>query len=219
TVLAILSMVIGNVLALLQNNVKRMLAYSSIAHFGYCLVGLIASGPLAVEAVGAYLLTYVVTTLGALGVVTLLSSPYNNEGDAEDLEDYRGLFWRRPYASSILTAMLLSLAGIPATAGFVGKFYVIAAGVDSREWWLLGAVVLGSAIGLFYYLRLMITMFLERGQHERFDVPLNWAAQMGGYMLVAVTLASFVLGLYPQPFIDIIRLAPLVTGTTVAIAP
>lgn len=209
TVLAILSMIAGNVLALLQNNVKRMLAYSSIAHFGYCAVALIAAGPLAVEAVGAYLLTYVVTTLGVLGVVTLVSSPYNNDGDAEELEDYRGLFWRRPYISSILTAMLLSLAGIPATAGFIGKFYIVAAGVDAREWWLLGAVVLGSAIGLFYYLRLMIIMFMDRDRQQRFEAPLNWAQQTGGYMVLAVTLASFVLGLYPQPFIEIIQLAPL----------
>ncbi|MGH8517544.1 MAG: NADH-quinone oxidoreductase subunit N, partial [Panacagrimonas sp.] len=210
TVLAILSMIIGNVLALLQNNVKRMLAYSSIAHFGYCLVALIASGPLAVEAVGAYLITYVVTTLGVLGVVTLISSPYNNDGDADELEDYRGLFWRRPYISSILTALLLSLAGIPVTAGFVGKFYVIAAGVDAKEWWLLGAVVLGSAIGLFYYLRLMIMMFMDRDRQQRFEAPLNWGLQTGGAMVLAVTLASFVLGLYPQPFIEIIQLAPLV---------
>ncbi|MGQ0698954.1 MAG: NADH-quinone oxidoreductase subunit NuoN [Panacagrimonas sp.] len=210
TVLAILSMIIGNVLALLQNNVKRMLAYSSIAHFGYCMVALIASGPLAVEAVGMYLITYVVTTLGVLGVVTLISSPYNNEGDADELEDYRGLFWRRPYISSILTAMLLSLAGIPVTAGFIGKFYVIAAGVDAKEWWLLGAVVLGSAIGLFYYLRLMIIMFMDRDRQQRFDAPLNWGVQTGGAMVVAVTFASFVLGLYPQPFIWIIQLAPLV---------
>jgi NADH-quinone oxidoreductase subunit N len=152
----------------------------------------------------------VVTTLGVFGVVTLISSPYNNDGDADELEDYRGLFWRRPYISSILTALLLSLAGIPVTAGFVGKFYVIAAGVDSKEWWLLGAVVLGSAIGLFYYLRLMIVMFMDRDAQQRFEAPLNWGLQTGGAMVLAVTLASFVLGLYPQPFIEIIQLAPLV---------
>ncbi len=209
TVLAILSMIVGNVLALLQDNVKRMLAYSSIAHFGYCLVALISSGEFAVEAVGVYILTYVVTTLGVLGVVTLLSSPFNNEGDADQLEDYRGLFWRRPYISSILTAMLLSLAGIPATAGFIGKFYVIMAGVDAQQWWLLGGVVLGSAIGLFYYLRLMIIMFMDRDSQERFEAPRNWGLQTGGAVVLAVTLASFVLGLYPQPFLDIIALAPL----------
>ncbi len=96
------------------------------------------------------------------------------------------------------------------TAGFVGKFYVIAAGVDAKEWWLLGAVVLGSAIGLFYYLRLMIMMFMDRDRQQRFEAPLNWGLQTGGAMVLAVTLASFVLGLYPQPFIEIIQLAPLV---------
>lgn len=209
SVLAALSMIVGNILALLQNNVKRMLAYSSIAHFGYCLVALISAGEFAVEAVGVYILTYVVTTLGVLGVVTLLSSPFNNEGDADQLEDYRGLFWRRPYISSILTAMLLSLAGIPATAGFIGKFYVILAGVEAEQWWLLGAVVLGSAIGLFYYLRLMIMMFMDRDKQERFEVPVNWGLQTGGAVVLAVTVASFVLGLYPQPFLEIIQLAPL----------
>ena len=209
TILAILSMLVGNILALMQNNVKRMLAYSSIAHFGYCLVALIAGGEWAVEAVGAYLITYVVTTLAVLGVVTILSSPYNNQGEADELKHYRGIFWRRPYLSSILTAMLLSLAGIPATAGFVGKFYVIAAGVDARQWWLLAGVVLGSAIGLFYYLRFMVIMFQDRDQQERFEAPMNWGLQTGGIVLVAVTIASFVLGLYPQPFIEIIQLAPL----------
>src|SRR3546814_19498080 len=102
------------------NNVKRMLAYSSIAHFGYCMVALVAGGPLAVEAVGAYLLTYVVTSIGAFGVVTLSSSPMG-ERDADAIYDYRGLFWRRPYLASILTAMLLSLAGIPLTAGLIGN--------------------------------------------------------------------------------------------------
>src|SRR6202008_1275591 len=105
SVLAIASMLVGNVLALMQNNIKRLLAYSSIAHFGYCLVALIASGPLAVEAVGVYLITYVITTLGAFGVVTLASSPYKGQ-DADLISDYRGLFWRRPYLASVLTAMM-----------------------------------------------------------------------------------------------------------------
>ena len=105
--------------------------------------------------------------------------------------------------------MMLSLAGIPATAGFIGKFYVIAAGVDARAWWLLAAVVLGSSIGLFYYLRLTIIMFMDRDRQDRFDAPRNWGLQTGGAMVLAVTLASFVLGLYPQPVIEIIQLAPL----------
>ncbi|HEX4872213.1 MAG TPA: NADH-quinone oxidoreductase subunit NuoN [Nevskiaceae bacterium] len=207
-VIAIVSILVGNVLALMQANVKRMLAYSSVAQFGYCLVALIASGPLAVEAVGMFLLTYVVTTLGAFGVVTLTSSPMG-EADADEYDDYRGLFWRRPYLASILTAMLLSLAGIPLTAGFIGKFYVIAAGVEQREWWLLAAVVVGSAIGLYYYLKLMITLFLVTPALRRFSAPLDWAQRAGGTMVLLLMLLMLLMGLFPQPFIDIVQIGSL----------
>jgi NADH-quinone oxidoreductase subunit N len=202
--LAIASMVIGNVLALMQSNLKRLLAYSSIAHFGYCLVALIASGPLAVEAVGVYLITYVITTLGAFGVVTLASSPYKGQ-DADLISDYRGLFWRRPYLASILTAMMLSLAGIPVTAGFIGKFYVTAAGVDGRLWWLVGALVLGSAIGLYYYLRVLMSLFLVEAGMKRSAAPLNWGAQVGGIMVLLLMLLMLGIGLYPQPILALVQ--------------
>jgi NADH-quinone oxidoreductase subunit N len=206
--IAVASILAGNVLALFQNNIKRLLAYSSIAHFGYLLVALIASGPLAVEAVGVYLLTYVVTTLSAFGVVTLMSSPFG-ERDANQIYDYRGLFWRRPILTSILTVACLSLAGIPLTAGFIGKFYVITAGVDSRLWLLLAAVVLGSAIGLYYYLRLMITLFLVDPERRRFSAPIKWAQQAGGVMVLGLMLLMLLLGVYPQPFIELIQTAAL----------
>lgn len=206
--LAMASMLVGNVLALVQSNVKRMLAYSSIAHFGYCLVALVAGGPLAVEAVGVYLLTYVVTTLGAFGVVTLMSSPIG-DSDADEIDDYKGLFWRRPFLSSIMTVAMLSLAGIPLTAGFIGKFYIVAAGVDARLWLLLAFVVVGSAIGLYYYLRLMITMYLFDATKLRFDAQINWAQQAGGYMVLVLMLLMLVLGMFPQPFIELIQRAAL----------
>ncbi|HWU67573.1 MAG TPA: NADH-quinone oxidoreductase subunit NuoN [Stenotrophobium sp.] len=212
TAIAVASILVGNIAALFQNNVKRMLAYSSIAHMGYVLVAVIAIGPLGTEAVGAYLLTYVVATLSAFGVVTLMSSPFNNERDATLYYDYRGLFWRRPYLTSIMTVAMLSLAGIPLTAGFIGKFYVVAAGVDARLWLLVGTVVVGSSIGLYYYLRLMITLFLLDPQRRRFTAPLNWAQQMGGYMVVALMLLMLLLGIYPQPFINLIHAAGLIAG-------
>ena len=202
--LAIASMLVGNVLALMQSNLKRLLAYSSIAHFGYCLVALIASGPLAVEAVGVYLITYVITTLGAFGVVTLASSPYKGQ-DADLISDYRGLFWRRPYLASILTAMMLSLAGIPVTAGFIGKFYVTAVGVEGRLWWLVGALVLGSAIGLYYYLRVLMSLFLVEAGMKRSTAPLNWGAQVGGIMVLLLMLLMLGIGLYPQPVLELVQ--------------
>lgn len=211
--LAIASILAGNVLALMQSNIKRMLAYSSIAHFGYCMVALVAAGPLAVEAVGVYLLTYVVTTLGAFGVVTLMSTPID-DSDADEIDDYKGLFWVRPFLSSIMTVAMLSLAGIPLTAGFIGKFYVIMAGVDARLWAMLAAVVVGSAIGLFYYLRLMIAMYFLDPAKRRFDAQVNWQQQAGGYMVLLLMFLMLILGMLPEPFIQMIGqgklLAPLV---------
>lgn len=208
TVLAILSIVIGNLLALLQDNFKRLLAYSSIAHFGYLLVAFIAAGQFATEAVGMYLLTYVVTTMAAFGVVTLVSSPYKGH-DADTLWDYRGLFWRRPYLTAILTTCMLSLAGIPMTAGFIGKFYAITAGVEKRQWLLLAAVVFGSAVGLYYYLRAMVQLYLRTPWVRKYNAPLDWASGTGGAMVVGLMVLMIVLGIYPQPFISAIQAAGL----------
>ncbi|PAU63132.1 NADH-quinone oxidoreductase subunit NuoN [Pseudomonas indica] len=204
--IAIASILIGNLLALLQSNLKRLLGYSSIAHFGYLLVALVASRGLAVEAVGVYLLTYVLTSLGAFGVITLMSTPYSGR-DADALYEYRGLFWRRPYLTAVLTVMMLSLAGIPLTAGFIGKFYLVAVGVEARLWWLIGALVLGSAIGLFYYLRVMVTLFLLEPNLRRHDAPFNWGQRAGGIMLLAIAVLAFFLGVYPQPLLDLARQA------------
>ena len=209
TVIAIASILFGNLLALLQNNLKRLLGYSSIAHFGYLLVALIASKGLAVEAVGVYLATYVLTSLGAFGVITLMSTPYNGR-DCDALYEYRGLFWRRPYLTAVLTVMMLSLAGIPLTAGFIGKFYVVAAGVQAQLWWLLGALVLGSAIGVFYYLRVMVTLFLVQPNLRRHDADMHWAQHAGGMMLLFVALLAFFLGVYPQPLLELVQQAGLV---------
>ncbi|MBS7660479.1 NADH-quinone oxidoreductase subunit NuoN [Pseudomonas lalucatii] len=200
TLIAIASILFGNLLALLQSNLKRLLGYSSIAHFGYLLVALVASKGLAVEAIGVYLATYVLTSLGAFGVITLMSTPYNGR-DADALYEYRGLFWRRPYLTAVLTVMMLSLAGIPLTAGFIGKFYVIAAGVQAQLWWLLGALVLGSAIAVFYYLRVMVTLFLNEPNLRRHDAPFNWGQRAGGIMLLFVALLAFAIGIYPQPLL------------------
>ncbi|UFQ95925.1 NADH-quinone oxidoreductase subunit NuoN [Pseudomonas wenzhouensis] len=209
TLIAIASILFGNLLALLQNNLKRLLGYSSIAHFGYLLVALVASKGLAVEAVGVYLATYVLTSLGAFGVITLMSTPYSGR-DADALYEYRGLFWRRPYLTAVLTVMMLSLAGIPLTAGFIGKFYVIAAGVEAQLWWLLGAMVLGSAIGVFYYLRVMVTLFMREPNMHRHDAPFDWGQGAGGIMLLVVALLVFVLGVYPQPLLELVQHAGLV---------
>ena len=208
TVIAIASILFGNLLALTQSNLKRLLGYSSIAHFGYLLIALVASKGLAVEAIGVYLVTYVITSLGAFGVITLMSSPYNGR-DADALYEYRGLFWRRPYLTAVLTVMMLSLAGIPLTAGFIGKFYIIATGVESHQWWLVGSLVRGSASGVFYYLRVMVTLYLIEPNLRRHDAQLHWEQKAGGVMLLAIALVAFFLGVYPQPLLTLVQQAGL----------
>jgi NADH-quinone oxidoreductase subunit N len=209
SLIAVVSMFTGNLLALLQQNVKRILAYSSIAHLGYLLVAFLATGPLAVEAVSFYLVAYFVTTLGAFGAVSVLTEAAGGPDarDADNLDDYRSLFWTRPWLSASLTLMLLSLAGIPLTVGFLGKFYVIAAGVDASLWLLVIALVLNSVIGLFYYLRIIVVMaattsigapFLPRdatGPHE-------WAAV---FSLTVLTLFLIGIGIYPETLIRLIQ--------------
>jgi NADH-quinone oxidoreductase subunit N len=188
----------------LQNNVKRLLAYSSIAHLGYLLVAFLASGPLATTAVGYYLVAYFVTTLGAFGTVSALSG---KNGEADTLEDYEGLAWRRPWMAGLFTATLLSLAGIPLTAGFVGKFYVLAAGAGSGLWWLLAIMVVTSAIGLFYYLRVVVVMYRLRAPEADLSLIKPSLSLAGSVALAALALLLVWLGVYPSPLIRIIQAA------------
>ncbi len=207
SLLAVVSMVTGNVLALLQENVKRLLAYSSIAHFGYVLVALLAGGPPAAEAVTFYVIVYCAMSLGAFGVVTV----YSSEGGEKDrVEDYQGLFWTRPWLAGMLALSLLSLAGIPVTAGFIGKFYAITAGVDAGLWWLVLALIGNSVVSLYYYLRLFVTLFGEVAVQEALPQQetvqrsefVSWTAVCSLGFVASIIL---VLGLYPEPLIELIR--------------
>lgn len=201
-IVAIASIIVGNLLALLQNNVKRILAYSSIAHLGYLLVAFLAGGALAVEAVSYYLVAYFVMTLGAFGIVTVLSGP---GGEAEALDDYRGLLWRRPWLGAMFTLMLLALAGIPLTVGFMAKFYAVTAGIGAAAWPAVFALVVGSVIGLFYYLRIIVAMSAPPGEGAAARTEIvPWA---GGSTLVALTVVLVLLGVYPSPLVSLIRLS------------
>jgi NADH-quinone oxidoreductase subunit N len=197
--IAVASMFAGNLLALLQTNVKRILAYSSISHLGYLLVTLLAGGPVAAIAAAFYLTAYFITTLGAFGVVTVLSG---KDRDADRMADYEGLAWRRPWLAGVFAVMLFSLAGIPLTAGFVGKFFVVAVGVNSSLWMLLIALAINSVIGLFYYLRIIIALFSESG-----DTPPVQAISTlcGNAVLAMLTILLVWLGVYPGPVIEIIK--------------
>ena len=180
------------------------MAYSSIAHLGYLVVALLASGGWAAAAVAFYLTAYFVTTLTAFGIVTVLSG---HERDADALVDYQGLFWRRPLLAGIFTATLLSLAGIPLTAGFVGKFYLVAAGIESALWLLVIMLVVNSAIGLFYYLRVVAVMYMRLPEGDEIVAPVSSVSLAGRAALAVLALSLIWLGVYPAPVIDMIRKA------------
>jgi NADH-quinone oxidoreductase subunit N len=202
TVIAIACMIVGNVLALMQQNIKRLLAYSSIAHFGYLLVAFL-SGDAGVGAGVFYLLAYSITLLSAFGIITLLST---RRRDADELSGYRGLFWRSPLMAAIFTVALLSLAGIPLTAGFPAKFFVLTAGVQEHKWLLAVVLVLTSVIGLFYYLRIISTLFAapplipvkERSLH-----PFFYFATYTSLVVLMCLLAW--IGVYPGFIVENVR--------------
>jgi NADH-quinone oxidoreductase subunit N len=202
-IIAIASMLTGNLLALRQTNVKRLLAYSSIAHMGYFLVAVVAGGTLGRAAATYYLAAYMVTILGAFGSLLALSS---GTREAETFDDIRGLFWRQPLVASVFTAMILSLAGIPLTAGFLGKFYVLAAGASATAWTLVIVLIVSSTIGLVYYLRIIVAMFTE-SEHSGTSAERGAVGIAPGVVLAVLTAALFVLGVYPGPFWDTIRAA------------
>lgn len=204
--ISVASMFGGNLLALMQDNVKRILAYSSISNLGYMLVAFLAGRDLAVQAVTIYLVAYILTILTAFGVITVISSAGR---DRDHLEEYRGLFWRRPVVSLIFAAALLSLAGIPITAGFVGKFYVLMAGVNQAMWSLVILLILSSVIGLFYYLRVIVVMVDKAGEpREAHHAPAAVAWSVSGGVALAALLALVILwGVYPGPLINWIRYA------------
>ncbi len=202
SVIAGLSILGGNLLALLQNNVKRLLAYSSIAHMGYLLVAFIAGGSissvLVVESVTFYLLAYFITTIGAFGVVSVLSTP---QTEAEDMSFYRGLFWQRPWLAATFTLMLLSLAGIPLTVGFIGKFYIFTSAADGRLWGLLLAIIVGSGLGLYYYLRIIVVMSMNV-ETKVIKLTQNWISTT---LLAVLTILLIWFGIYPSLLVNVIQ--------------
>jgi NADH-quinone oxidoreductase subunit N len=210
-VLSIASMTMGNVVAILQDNVKRMLAYSSIAHVGYLLLGLIAVGSAGGDpvterygmvSVVLYLLIYTFTNMGAFGLVILLR---HKDVIGDRIEDFRGLSARNPLAAAAMVVFLLSLAGIPCTAGFIGKWWLFGAAVQAQFTWLAVIAVINTAISLYYYMRVVVAMYIEPAHtSEPVPVPVG--------MAVALTLAlvfTLVIGLYPQPFIRLAEMAML----------
>ena len=162
-VLAMLTMTVGNVIAIAQTSIKRMLAYSSIAHAGYILIGLAAANNDGVSSAMLYLLVYCVMNIGAFGAVILAKT---EDGESLMISDYAGLGIRKPLLAMFMTIMLLSLAGFPPTAGFVGKFYIFKSAVQAGHIWLVIVGAVNTAISAFYYLRVVVTMYMREPEEE-----------------------------------------------------
>jgi NADH-quinone oxidoreductase subunit N len=188
SVLCVATMTLGNFAALSQTNMKRLLAYSSIAHAGYALLGFVVFADRGVEALLFYLVVYYLMNLGAFWVVMLVA----NATGREDLDGYRGLAWRGGAAPALaLGVFLFSLAGLPPLAGFIGKFNLFAAGIEARLYALVVIGLVNSVVSLYYYARVVKTMFLDRPVAE--DVPVRFApADLGAVGILSA--ATVVLG-------------------------
>jgi NADH-quinone oxidoreductase subunit N len=186
----------GNLLAIRQKNIKRLLAFSSIANMGYLIIILLTGSNNGIHASVFYLISYFITTIGAFGVISLLSTCKH---DLDRIEDYKGLFWKRPWIALVFTLSLLSLAGIPITAGFIAKFYVIFEGMKSGLMVLVFSMIINSVIGLYYYLRVITSLFSTASDTKlpRLSIP-------GNIVMVLITLGILILGIYPGWLIDII---------------
>jgi len=200
TVIAILSMLAGNLLALLQGNIKRILGYSSIAHLGYLLVAILAAGTVGQTAVEFYLVTYSLTMIAAFGVISALSNAVAAQDD-DAIANLRGLFWLRPGLAGILTLALLSLAGIPPAIGFIAKMYVFAAGIHTALWNLTGVMVASSIIGLFYYLNIILIMSVRPGP----QTPPQAIPFLSRIAMATIGLPMLIFGIAPQPLITLLR--------------
>lgn len=202
SIVAIFSMLIGNWLALKEKNIKRILAYSSIAHLGYLLVAFLAASRLGNQAAIFYLVAYFITMIGSFAVVATLSE--DNE-DAEEIEDYKGLFQCKPWLATFFTAMLLSLAGVPLTAGFIANFYLLKAGADAELWLLLIVLVLSSILGLFYYLRVIIALFSGNGESSAVSSLRSRVSITSKVALFALFIALIALGMFPNGLVYFIE--------------
>lgn len=215
-IMAFCSILWGNLSALMQSSLKRLLAYSSIAHFGYLLLALIAVQyqVLALETIGVYLISYILANICILGVVSL-ESHSNELQDHENEVDLSGLFWRRPVLALAMGIGLLSLAGAPLTAGFVGRFLLILLGVTAELWWLIAAVVIGSTLGLYFYARLILNLYIKSTNDEQLNANIKLRCQdikVSELLIILAAVLTIVCGVYPKWIVNLVSMAQYLTA-------
>ena len=195
-VLAIVTMTVGNLAALTQSNLKRMLAYSSIAHAGYLLMGVVAGTPRGVSAMLIYLFIYTFMQLGAFAVIVMMR---REDVVGDELKDFSGLHFRHPFAAFAMLLFMLSLGGIPPTAGFMGKLWLFGAAIDAGYFWLAVIGVLNSAVSLYYYIRIVVFMYLKK--ETTGSEPTARPAL--AFTLAVAVAGTILLGVYPRLLFEI----------------
>ena len=195
-----LTMTVGSIAAITQSNVKRLLAYSSISHAGYVLIGFVAGNDTGMTAVPLYLLIYTFTNIGAWAVIVALR---RRDVIGEHIDDMSGLFFKHPTSAVLMLIFLLSLAGIPPTAGFIGKYYLFAAAIQTGHNVLAVIAVLNAAISIYFYLRIVVSMFMRDATEK---TGLTFAPGLNMALGIAF-IFTMLIGIYPDPFIAMARRA------------
>src|SRR5215472_255598 len=190
---ALLTMIIGNFAALTQTNIKRLLAYSSIAHAGYVMVAIAAHNQIGIAAAMFYLAAYAFMNIGAFAVVT----HFSRQGEKYvNIEDLSGLGWKQPATAGLFAIFLLSLIGVPLTGGFFGKFYIFKAALDANLVWLAVLGLLNSAVAAYYYLRILVVMYMQEPGESAAELPPPGAGLR--MTLWAAALGTLILGIFPS---------------------
>lgn len=198
-VIAILTMLVGSIIALTQSDIKRMIAYSSIAQAGFILVGVVAASAAGLAGAIFYLIAYAFTTIGVFAIIMMVR---DESGEATHLSKWAGLGRRSPFVGTIFAIFMLSLAGIPLTSGFIGKFSVFTAAIASGDTWLVIVAVVASLIAAFFYLRVIVLMFFTEPTEETAEVAVP--SVFTTVALAAGATVTVLLGIYPQPLLDLI---------------
>ena len=201
-ILAALTMILGNVVAVSQTNLKRMLAYSSIAHAGYILMGVASGNQTGVAGALFYLIAYTFTNIGAFAVLTAMAK---QSGEDQTFPAYRGLYKRNPSLALMMMIFMLSLTGIPLTAGFIGKYYLFLSAVEAQLYWLAIIGVLTSVVSAYFYLRVIVDMFMRDGEPGREVSPVNYRPL--NFAVNASALIVIVLGVIPMALLSLVQMA------------
>ncbi|AEO08526.1 NADH dehydrogenase I chain N [Buchnera aphidicola str. Ak (Acyrthosiphon kondoi)] len=211
SLITIFSILFGNLMALFQENIKRLFGYASISQIGYLLIVFLGSNKnylFSLETSAVYLYSYLFSNIACFGIINLISNSHK-KNNANAIHSYQGLFWSQPLLSGLFTLVLLSLAGIPMTLGFIGKFYILSI-IMKEHLWIIGfSFLIGTLLGLYCYLRIILNLYLNPPKLLKNDLNIsrNWFYTPSGIVICILGMILLILGIYPNPLISLVKLA------------